>query len=52
MNGIKYMQVALTDGGYGYVKVMPHSYDQQISDEWKSAPRVIDKGEDYIEQGL
>ena len=52
IDGITYMQVALTDGGYGYVKVMPHSYEQKISDEWKSAPRVIDKGDNYIEQSL
>jgi len=49
VDGVKYMQVALTDGGYGYVKVVPHSFDQHISDEWKAAPRVIDKGEEYIE---
>lgn len=49
VNGIKYMQVALTDGGYGYVKVIPHSYDAIISEEWRSAPRVIDKSDEYIE---
>lgn len=49
VDGITYMQVALTDGGYGYVKVVPHSFDLQLTDEWKSAPRVIDKGEEYIE---
>ena len=49
VNGITYMQVALTDGGYGYVKVISHSDGEKISDEWKSAPRVIDKGEEYIE---
>ena len=49
IDGITYMQVALTDGGYGYVKVVPHSFDLQLTDEWKSAPRVIDKGEEYIE---
>ena len=49
VNGIKYMQVALTEGGYGYVKVMPHSFDQEITVEWKSAPRVIDKSDEYIE---
>lgn len=50
VNGITYMQVALTDGGYGYVKVMPYSDGKKISDEWESAPRVIDKGEEYIEE--
>jgi hypothetical protein len=49
VDGITYMQVALTDGGYGYVKVVPHSFDIQLTDKWKSAPRVIDKGEEYIE---
>ena len=49
IDGITYMQVALTDGGYGYVKVVPHSFGLQLTDEWKSAPRVIDKGEEYIE---
>ena len=43
------MQVALTDGGYGYVKVVPHSFDLQLTGEWKSAPRIIDKGDEYIE---
>ena len=42
VDGITYMQVALTDGGYGYVKVVPHSFDLQLTDEWKS-------GEEYIE---
>lgn len=50
VNGITYMQVALTDGGYGYVKVVPHSFDLHLTDEWKSAPRVIDKGEEYIDK--
>ena len=51
INGIKYMQVALTDGGFGYVKVMPYRDKQQpITDEWKSAPRVIDKSDKYIER--
>lgn len=49
VNGIKYMQVALTDGGYGYVKIMPHSDNNTISEEWRSAPRVIDKSDEYIE---
>lgn len=49
VNGIKYMQVALTDGGYGYVKIIPHGYDAIISKEWKSAPRVIDKSDEYID---
>lgn len=49
VNGIKYMQVALSDGGYGYVKVIPHGYDAIISEEWKSAPRVIDKSDEYID---
>jgi len=49
VNGITYMQVALTDGGYGYVKVVPHSFDLQLTGEWKSAPRIIDKGDEYIE---
>ena len=49
IDGITYMQVALTDGGYGYVKVVPHRFGLQLTDEWKSAPRVIDKGEEYIE---
>lgn len=49
VDGIKYMLVALTDGGYGYVKVIPYSYDAIISEEWKSAPRLIDKSDEYIE---
>ncbi len=49
VDGIKYMQVALTDGGYGYVKVVPHSYDTIISEKWKAAPRVIDKSDEYID---
>ena len=49
VNGITYMQVALTDGGYGYVKVVPHSFDQTLTEEWITAPRVIDKSEKYID---
>lgn len=49
VNGVTYMQVALTDGGFGYVKVMPYRYEQELSEEWKSAPRVIDKGDEYID---
>ena len=49
VDGIKYMQVALTDGGYGYVKVMPHGYDTTISEEWKSAQRIIDISDKYID---
>ena len=49
VNGVTYMQVALTDGGYGYVKVMPYRYEQELSEEWKSAPRVIDKGDEYVD---
>ncbi len=49
IKGIKYMQVALTEGGYGYVKVAPHSFNQNISDEWKNAPRVIDKDNKYVD---
>jgi len=52
VGGVKYMQVALTDGGYGYVKVVRHSFDLQLTDEWKSAPRVIDIGEEFIENSL
>ena len=51
VNGVKYMQVALTDGGFGYVKVMPHSdHPRPLTDEWKAAPRVIDKSDEYIER--
>ena len=51
VNGVKYMQVALTDGGYGYVKVMPYSDDQpELTEEWKSAPRVIDKSDEYYDR--
>lgn len=51
VNGVKYMQVALTDGGFGYVKVMQHSdHPRPLTDEWKAAPRVIDKSGEYIER--
>ena len=49
VNGVKYMQVALTDGGFGYVKVLAYSDNCEISKEWESAPRVIDKSNDYID---
>ena len=49
VNGIMYMQVALTDGGFGYVKVMPYSSNQGVSEEWKSAPRIINKSDKYID---
>lgn len=48
VNGVKYMQVALTDGGFGYVKVIPHTDTPKLTEEWKSAPRVIDKSDKYI----
>lgn len=48
VDGITYMQVALTDGGFGYVKVISHNNENMISDKWKSAPRVIDKGDEYV----
>lgn len=51
VNGVKYMQVALTDGGYGHVKVMEYSHNQKITQEWKNAPRVIDKSDKYIDVG-
>lgn len=47
VNGVKYMQVALTDGGFGYVKVVP--YGAKVTEQWKAAPRVIDKGDEYID---
>ena len=47
---VKYMQVALTDGGYGYVKIMPYSdRNLDLTEEWKTAPRVIDKSDEYID---
>jgi hypothetical protein len=49
VNGVKYMQVALTDGGFGYVKVKAYSDKCEISKEWESAPRIIDKSNDYID---
>lgn len=48
VDGITYMQVALTDGGFGYVKVISHNNENMIPDKWKSAPRVIDKGDEYV----
>ena len=47
VGGVKYMQVALTEGGYGYVKVMPHiDRNLELTEEWKAAPRVIDKSDE------
>jgi hypothetical protein len=28
---------------------MPYRYEQELSEEWKSAPRVIDKGDEYVD---
>lgn len=49
VNGIKYMQVALTHGGFGYVKVMPYSHEDKKPRNWEDAPRVIDKGDNFVE---
>lgn len=45
VNGVTYMQVPLSHGGYGYVKLItgdkPHN--------WSDLPRVIDLSDEYIE---
>lgn len=45
---IEYMQVILTNGELGYVKILANGED--VSEEpWKSAPRVIERGCKYID---
>ena len=50
VDGVKYMQVALTHGGFGYVKIIDHYYSTPVyPDNWDKAPRVIDKSDHYDE---
>lgn len=49
-NGITYMQVALTNGGYGFVKVIPYSHTPEYPENWDKSPRVINIGDTYCEE--
>lgn len=41
IDGITYIQLELTDGSSGYVKVISHNEEEMISNKWKEAPRVM-----------
>lgn len=45
IDGVTYMQVPLSHGGYGYVKLIT----DDKPDNWDELPRIIDQSDDYIE---